>query len=1056
MNIRQRSTAIVCVFQLLLAGCAQQHEVAHSETQNNTTLRQSEVSAALPSQHMWTEGELFPKKNQTLTEASQDLESRYRLQPDREFLQAIADVYQFLSGKTVQRAEAIFENGHWTVTCAGQNVGTLSEIPDFDELHKLLVNWTDRTAQSCKFQLKPSKTENWSLKPLSKFAPVDLFASLRECDKQWQNGERTQEVMKQAADALVLLSYQQLDLMQVSDRLTSHTLSVMALSEVLCGQSSIRNQCLMADAMDDRTFAKALSLKLPEKDPLRLYLTDRTDDLKKLVAGNPSNVLSAYLLAKLLSRQGNKRAWTDYVAKQFSTNPAMTLSLIKTYQVMADGRSLISLGNLIMSETLEEIEDDRKPVHALTTDQLQWSDQLSKASLDWMMSDLLTEFETSIDKSKLSEPKQTEQSLYSGDMLESYYFGTFCSAVYLMAEAFFAMPFQRVVCEDFAKSLHAQKKGPTQELEAWVKDRIGTRTQHVSYSKLQDDMLSSQELGAPALLSVVDDLGDYNLFDDPARLIQLCRKFFTKLDGRISNRVAIAQFAQNTLLYEKLAHKLTQSAEHDGLAVNLTTDFYVRHVEDGRFINSFVSELSSAKISDERRLKILEYLQWQCFFNTGVDSKLHRRLEKEYATMVAKQPHNWQYMKQYAAFLMQFKEFDAWVENMKRWIANQPKDNANDKDSRLSLAQACYRASQYSEGLKALKKFDEDDDPDCVMLKAQLLNGMGRREEAAEWVKETLHQYPTRSELLVPAAEICWRNGEYEKAATILTSRYVTGADWEVFSSIFVRVFGDSPDKAVDAVQAMKVQGLAPHVSTLSAKAFFLNKPQLAFKIESDGLDKENASGSRLVNSYLYLKHWQGKQEAMEWLKKQVPEKRRNFVAPFAFDRFQYDLLWDFIPETPLGNDEFVWVLRAAAAVKDKELSSANREILKKHFSEGTNLYSDVGRYLLGLPRSDAIFSRQLDARDICEAAFYVGWKGFREGGDYYDDSSWLRLSVESEQSSAFEYHQAWNWLRTVQNEVANQAPGRKKNTIHSVRIDDPPSATATSNFNGACVIHVD
>src|SRR5262249_21689067 len=107
------------------------------------------------------------------------------------------------------------------------------------------------------------------------------------------------------------------------------------------------------------------------------------------------------------------------------------------------------------------------------------------------------------------------------------------------------------------------------------------------------------------------------------------------------------------------------------------------------------------------------------------------------------------------------------------------------------------------------------------------------------------------------------------------------------------------------------------------------------------------------------------------------------------------------------------------------------------------------------LPNANAIFSRKLTNKEICRAAFYIGWKGLRKGSNYYDDSEWLRLAVETSEGRLYEYHQAWNWLSTLQTEVGHQGVGIGKKEIRPVPIDAPP-ASPPSHFNGVCVVHVD
>jgi hypothetical protein len=68
----------------------------------------------------------------------------YRLRPDRRLLLAVAQVHQFITSQKASEALAEFSQSQWHISCDGQQVGTLPELPDFPDMLALLDGWAKR------------------------------------------------------------------------------------------------------------------------------------------------------------------------------------------------------------------------------------------------------------------------------------------------------------------------------------------------------------------------------------------------------------------------------------------------------------------------------------------------------------------------------------------------------------------------------------------------------------------------------------------------------------------------------------------------------------------------------------------------------------------------------------------------------------------------------------------------------------------------------------------------------------------------------------------------
>ena len=69
---------------------------------------------------------------------------RYRPRPDRRLLLAVAEVQRLRRGTPPEPVQAEFRDGKWRILSGKDEVGTLPEIPTFDEATDLLARWAAR------------------------------------------------------------------------------------------------------------------------------------------------------------------------------------------------------------------------------------------------------------------------------------------------------------------------------------------------------------------------------------------------------------------------------------------------------------------------------------------------------------------------------------------------------------------------------------------------------------------------------------------------------------------------------------------------------------------------------------------------------------------------------------------------------------------------------------------------------------------------------------------------------------------------------------------------
>jgi len=81
------------------------------------------------------------------------LTDAYRLQPDKRFLLAVAEVHAFFSGQQRENVSTTFQDGQWNIHYRNELVGTLPELPDFKDIMGLLSQWVKILEQKRTFRV---------------------------------------------------------------------------------------------------------------------------------------------------------------------------------------------------------------------------------------------------------------------------------------------------------------------------------------------------------------------------------------------------------------------------------------------------------------------------------------------------------------------------------------------------------------------------------------------------------------------------------------------------------------------------------------------------------------------------------------------------------------------------------------------------------------------------------------------------------------------------------------------------------------------------------------
>lgn len=341
--------------------------------------------------------------------------------------------------------------------------------------------------------------------------------------------------------------------------------------------------------------------------------------------------------------------------------------------------------------------------------------------------------------------------------------------------------------------------------------------------------------------------------------------------------------------------------------------------------------------------------------------------------------------------------------------------------ARTALARMHYHEGQYAEGLAAVTPVVSSGQAGAMERAALLLERLDRRTEAEQMARRVVAAYPDSVRSRAVVAELSWRHDANDAAAAVLASspHRLSSPDWALtVAPRFAAVFGE----------AAKERGLAAFGALLRQNFGHFELQQLAYPLGKAGKN-ELAFGmvSQLrwpglgqaefwIDAYRHLKAWRGKEVALEWLRKQIPLAMLPATSMIMYENDRYELLWDLFDAAQGRDDDFTWLMRASAAVKQAP-DGKQRTLLREHYATPTgNHYHAAGRFLSGLITEGDLLGLALDPKRRCELAYYVGLRAQGEGR-YAEASDWYRVSVETGLANNGEYRWAHATLARWQSE---------------------------------------
>ncbi len=968
--------------------------------------------------------------NLTLVESREKMRGNYRLKPDRRFLLAIADVAQIINNLAPQEVDCNFKTGRWHINYAGSDVGTLSELPGFKEQFDLLVDWGGKLQSRSRFDwISNVKPDHEAIETKIKmFAPIHLLAA-SELANSTLAKERNLDTVKLSAHALSRLHFETLDRMEVTDPLCARALSMMAISSHKEDPDLLHDECMIAESMEYFNYGRTLAKSLEKTDPLRLYVEEDEQTLKASAMSPSSSAEARYLYLLLLGEHRKTEEWRQFVKKFYARNADMSLPVLKSYGELADANSLLALGANLMAAARNEVAESRIVRAGVGAENLEWTYEVSRQSTRWMLQNLLSEFEEALSLKNIATGPVIDHKLVA-----CFYRSYFYSAIDYLTESYFNVPAAQSTCESFAKSLHVQIAGPAKQLEQWFTDRLAVKQGSKNTGALSQDLQSLDLLGAQARFALFNEVGAFYEAKEPGRVLTLSKQLFAQSDSRPSTKWSLSKIAERSLLSINLQHKLIESAILDGAPRAL-----MRQIQILRSLRNYPKLrqlVSNSQLTLEDELKILSDLQG--------DPGSSKWLIPEYQKLLHKYPGRWVVMESYSRLLMAAKQYAQARTEIENAIPTYQTGSSDLALARARAAEACLLLGRYNDGIKVLGATAKTHLIQCTTMKAMLLEALGHKNEAEEWARQTMIDNSSQSDPIVLLVELLWRNGKYDQAADVISKNNsrLSRTLWRAsIGPAFAEIFAGRTNDIESSITAMKSAGIddGESLGELAHAAYAHDHADLAFQILSHVKATRAQESDVLTTAYRYLKRSIGREKALKWLNGQVEAGNRIDLAPYAFAAGQYELLWDFIPLTPMNEKtEKCWLLRAASLVFTPKIPAEKTKALEAAFADRTTLPAKLGQYMLSSSKSNDVMTLKLNDAETCMASFYVGWKAMPLGRDFYDDSDWYRLSVDTQSKGTVEYDWAWLWLNDIVLKLEIEPVLVEAGTIRHLHITPP------------------
>ena len=961
--------------------------------------------------------------NLTPREAREALATAYRLQPDRRFTLAVADIHSLLTGEERRDVSVEFEGSRWQIAYAGEEAGSLPELPDFGDAMSLLDKWTSHVLETHPIDWEESVPDSEIEaieKELNGFMTRHAVSAVQKIDLLWREGHRDPRLIALAARGLTYINMQAMDRLEIADNIPTRALALVAITGNLQGEPLAQEEALLAVETGYRKHAVSAARQLAKTDPVRLYVVGNDGALEDFAENPQWTTQSRYLLMAQTASKGDLEMFMA-LDEEYFPEPVISLGLQKlgiessSFALRQNLAAMLPYMILFRvaeeAAVLPELESVLKRIFEGEVSQPELVSFIKHVfeALGQDEESLVKTFESGLE---ILEPKYKGPFL-DFDTYRNYYMGHFTSSLEVLGLHYLDNLSSAPAAEAFSRMLEGADSGIMGDINIWYKHLALSKSGSVRNADLFNDFADRKHLGGAPLIRTYWEQSEYFTYADTAAP-RAAKALVHRLDTRPGHRATLLYIVENDLVDLNLTMKLASSlfSTYD----NQDEDTF-RILWYASFMNDnekLVELIESPNLKPPELAQAITTYKGQDDYDPVVVLRAYEKLVKE-------EPREWNYRSIFIYHLIEQEEYERARDVARDWKSMQVETDGLERIMvMVAIAKTYYLEGNYKLGIVAIQPALDSWQGGALNIAAKLFQKDGLKTKAKSIAEAALGRYPDSLYARETLVQIHWENGEYEDAAKLLHEAHppISISDWQFeIGPLFYETFAElSHGETIAAFTAIKDRGIEPF--TLSRLALPFGKAghyEIAFDLMAP-LEYSGPGVAALHSpTYGYLTELHGKEKALEWFKKKIPSHMLNATSMAFFEQKEYDLLWEIIEQPELGEyPNFVWLTRAAASVKTGHKNTQYHALLIEYYGKNrTDYYDRIARYLLDLETEAQVFSLATDPKKVCEVSFYAGLKAESEGR-FHEASDWYRVCVETGLDNNGEYGWAytrlWTW----------------------------------------------
>jgi len=333
---------------------------------------------------------------------------------DPRTLRAVTDLRRLISGDATP-ALATFERDRWRIRCGASEVGTLPERPSYQDVRRLLFRQAVALGAREKCRADASlRAEDVAVldDALRAASPAEVLARIDGLT----HGRRDPRAIRLASRSLVLLNLQCLNAVDAAEPLSARALAVVALATALDSAATVRDECLLADALGEGEFARGLATGLDPSDPTRAFVL-REDTTLAGLASRTNEPEAVYLMLVRLGRRHGFDDWARWTERYFSDGSGESLPVLATALQLERRDAALAASRLVLVRVTDELRAIERVANA-------------RPSSEPSLASLIAEFEALQERM----PPTSSDALLDREVARAYYRSHFFAALSTHAE----------------------------------------------------------------------------------------------------------------------------------------------------------------------------------------------------------------------------------------------------------------------------------------------------------------------------------------------------------------------------------------------------------------------------------------------------------------------------------------------------------------------------------------------------------------------------------------------------------------------------------------------